>query len=73
MLLNTCLQQYLDIPVVSCSMFRKGAPTDQTSTADYIGFSIPDDFIVGVFACQWEIQPNRCLRSRIVLNTNEME
>ena len=48
-LLNTknIFQQYLGIPVVSCSMFRKGAPTDQTSMADYIGFSIPDDFIVG--------------------------
>lgn len=48
-LLNTknIFQQYLDIPVASCCMFRKGASEDQISMPNYIGFSIPDDFIVG--------------------------
>lgn len=40
-------QQYLDVPVSSCCMFRKGVFVDHTQMADHIGFSIPDDFIVG--------------------------
>lgn len=45
--IQAALVPLLDIPVLSCCMFQKWSGETGVHMADFIGYSIPDEFIVG--------------------------